>query len=118
MGQERRRAKRAELEVVLVIGALQSNGERIERQITVQAINISSGGIAFKTKETLTVGSFYDTVINLPSGECIKSVIEIVRVAGVEDDETIYGCRFVGINTEDQFRIDVYQIVQENTRIN
>ena len=30
------------------------------------------------------------------------------------DTETTYGCRFVGISKEDQFKIEVYQIVDES----
>ncbi len=114
MGEERRKTKRVELEVSIALDALKEGVGIVKKQIRVNTVDISSGGIAFKTEEDLKMGSFYDTVIKLPSGECIKTIIEIVRISEKEDGQTTYGCRFIGINMEDQFRIDVYQIVHEN----
>ena len=38
----------------------------------------------------------------------------IIRMSNSGDAETTYGCRFVGISKEDQFKIEVYQIVDES----
>ena len=45
----------------------------------------------------------------------IETVIEVVRIASRDEDGTEYGCRFVGLGKEAQFRIDVFRMVKENT---
>ena len=50
----------------------------------------------------------------LANKERIATVIEIIRMSNSGDIETTYGCRFVGISKEDQFKIEVYQIVDES----
>ena len=71
-------------------------------------------GMAFRTKERLALNSFYDTQVVLWTKESFDTVIEIVRMENFGEEETLYGCRFVGISAADQFKIDVYQIVSEN----
>ena len=61
--------------------------------------------------------SFYDTVITLANGEKLYVVVEILHRDSCENDEYMYGCRFVGIGAEDQFKIEAYQIVDTGSAI-
>ena len=58
--------------------------------------------------------TYYDTIAILANKERFATVIEIIRMSNSGDIETTYGCRFVGISKEDQFKIEVYQIVDES----
>lgn len=113
MEEERRRAKRVGLDVTLVLKSIMSNGTTVIRELPVQATDISRSGIAFKTDEKLEMGSYYDTHIKMTNSESFDAVIEIVREAPEPEGEMLYGCRFIGINSENQFKIDVFQIIQD-----
>lgn len=83
----------------------------------VHVVDISKGGIAFKSGYDFKVNSFYDTVITLANGEKLYVVVEILHRDSCENDEYMYGCRFVGIGAEDQFKIEAYQIVDTGSAI-
>lgn len=63
---------------------------------------------------SLKPNTYYDTIVILANKERLATVIEIIRMSNSGDTETTYGCRFVGISKEDQFKIEVYQIVDES----
>lgn len=73
--------------------------------------------LAFKSGYDFKVNSFYDTVITLANGEKLYVVVEILHRDSCENDEYMYGCRFVGIGAEDQFKIEAYQIVDTGSAI-
>ena len=50
------------------------------------------------------------------NSESFEAFIEVIRMENLGEIETTYGCRFVGINSEDQFKIEVYQIVYESNK--
>lgn len=114
MGSERRRTKRIDVDANLSIRSINEKGTN-NQFIAVHATNISSGGIAFKTQKNLPVHSFYDMLLEMSGCDKIETVIEIVRIASEDTDGTEYGCRFVGLGKEAQFRIDVFRMVKENT---
>ena len=87
---------------------------RQSRRTDVDVINISKGGIAFKSDCKFELNTYYLTVITLDNKERIEAVVEIIRMENLGEAETTYGCRFVGISEEDQFRIEVYQLVYES----
>lgn len=113
MGDERRRNKRISVDAHLSIRPISEKGTENEF-IPVHATNISSGGIAFKTEKDLPLHSFYDMLLEMSGCDKIETVIEIVRIASQDDAGTEYGCRFIGLGKEAQFRIDVFRMVQEN----
>jgi hypothetical protein len=82
--------------------------------IPVHATNVSSGGIAFSSKQDLPMNSFYDLLLEMKGCDKIETVIEIVRIVSTNGDEKEYGCRFIGLGKEAQFRIEVFRMVQEN----
>ncbi len=85
-----------------------------EDEFEVEVVNISKGGMAFRTEELLPLNSFYDAQVILWTKETFDAVIEIVRMENDGSGEaTTYGCKFIGLPASDQFKIDVYQIVSE-----
>ena len=114
MGDERRRTKRIDVEANLSIRPITDQDTK-EEFIAVHATNVSSGGIAFKTKNVPPLHSFYDMLLEMSGCDKIETVIEVVRIASQDEDGTEYGCRFVGLGKEAQFRIDVFRMVKENT---
>ena len=44
--------------------------------------------------------------------ETFQTVIEIVRIEDNENNK-LYGCRFVGIHPADQLKIQIYDMVRE-----
>lgn len=114
---EKRRSKRSGINVKIKlqkVGIDASAAGVNEEEFEVSVVNISKDGMAFCSKEHLVLNSFYDTRVVLWTKETFDTVIEIVRMENRGEEETLYGCRFVGISYADQFKIDVYQIVSEN----
>lgn len=120
MGIEKRRSKRTDISVNISLRQLGDNyvSGFAHDTVEVHVIDISRDGIAFTSEHEFKVNSFYDTIITLENKESIATVIEIIRSRNDGDKDTTYGCRFVGINTEDQFKIETYQIVDENLHNN
>ena len=116
MGIEKRRSRRTDIDVTISLRQLDDkyvtgySGDTV----TVNVINISKDGIAFKSDYEFRLNTYYDTDIRLSNGESFEAVIEVIRMEILGEIETTYGCRFVGINSEDQFKIEVYQIVYES----
>ncbi len=117
MGIEKRRAKRVDVNAVISINKL-NNGEYSHhvdsKKINVNIIDVSETGIAFSTQEPIEVNSYYNTDLDFDGCERIKAVVQIVRKDNSNPDNIIYGGRFIGISTEDQFRLSVFRIVSEN----
>ena len=117
MGAEMRKARRTDIDVTVSLNQLGVNAaDRIQKKADVHVVDISKGGIAFKSGYDFKVNSFYDTVITLANGEKLY-VVEILHRDSCENDEYMYGCRFVGIGAEDQFKIEAYQIVDTGSAI-
>lgn len=114
--KEKRRSKRTDINVRIALTQMGDNYITgfSSNSINVNVINISKDGIAFKSDYEFKLNTYHDTVITLENGDNFEAVIEIVRMENYGDPETTYGCRFVGINSEDQFKIEVYQIVYES----
>ena len=118
MGAEMRKARRTDIDVTVSLNQLGVNAaDRIQNKADVHVVDISKGGIAFKSGYDFKVNSFYDTVITLANGEKLYVVVEILHRDSCENDEYMYGCRFVGIGAEDQFKIEAYQIVGTGSAI-
>lgn len=118
MGAEMRKARRTDIDVTVSLNQLGVNAaERIRNKADVHVVDISKGGIAFNSSYDFKVNSFYDTVITLANGEKLYVVIEILHRDPCENDEYMYGCRFVGMGAEDQFKIEAYQIVDTGSVI-
>lgn len=113
---EKRKYKRSDLNVVIGIQQIEDKFPTgiSSESVEVSVINISRGGIAFKSQREFKKNSFYGTTITMDNHDSFNAVIEIVRVENQGEPETTYGCRFVGISEESRFKIDVFQIVKEH----
>ena len=117
--KEKRWAKRMGIDAKIRLQSIRNNKmaafQPKEDEIDVDVVNISKGGMAFKSTEFLPLNSYYDTNVVLWTKETFTAVVEIVRMESIEDsDATMYGCKFIGLSPADQFKIDVYQIVSES----
>ena len=115
MGIEKRKSRRTDIDMKI---SLNQVGDKYatgfsSNLIPVQVVNISQDGIAFKSDEVFPLNSYYGTVIKLSNSNTFEAVVEVVRAENMGEQETTYGCRFVGINSTDRFKIDVYQIVDD-----
>lgn len=116
MTQERRKANRMNIDVMIKLNSVQSKGNTAnlkKEEFDVDVVNISKGGIAFESREGLALNTFYDTTVVLWTKETFKTVIEIVRMENYGDEKTLYGCRFIGIMPSDQLKIQIYEMVSE-----
>ena len=120
MTTEKRWAKRLELSATIKLESISSKRTIFEPNhaaFEVEVVNISKGGMAFRTTELLPLNSFYNSKVVLWTKESFDALIEIVRMENLDDDDRIeYGCRFVGISHADQFKMDVYDIVNNNDK--
>lgn len=117
---EKRWAKRMSIDAKIKLQTIKNNRavafELNKDEIEVEVVNISKGGMGFKTSEFLPLNSYYEAKVVLWTRENFDSIIEIVRMENDGNDErNTYGCKFVGLSPADQFKIDVYQIVTETS---
>lgn len=83
-------------------------------EFEVKLINVSETGIAFKSKEELKLNTFYDTKMVLWDKQEFDTVIEVVRMENTGEDETVYGCRFIGIMPNNSLDIKIHELFSEN----
>lgn len=116
--KEKRWSKRMDINATIKLKTIRSEKMLFEPKLDefeVDVINISKGGMAFRTNEILPLNSYYDAKVILWTKETFDAVIEIIRMENEDaEGETTYGCRFIGLNPAMQFKIDVYEIVNES----
>ncbi|MGN0316639.1 MAG: PilZ domain-containing protein [Lachnospira sp.] len=114
MGEEKRKSKRTNIDVQIFLRQFDDKyvSGLSSKSVVVNVINISKDGIAFTSDMLFRENTYYDTRITLDNKETIDAVIEVVRA-----DKTpvicTYGCRFIGINSVDQKRIETFQLLEE-----
>jgi len=116
MTQERRKSNRMDINVKIKLNSVKSNANPVnlkQEEFEVELVNISRGGLAFRSNEKLALNTYYDTTIVLWTKEKFHTVIEIVRMENYGDEKTLYGCRFIGIMPSDQLKIQIYEMVSE-----
>lgn len=116
MTQERRRSKRMDINVRIKLNSVRSKGDirALKKEaFDVDVVNISKDGLAFQCKEKLELNTYYDTTVLLWTKEKIQTVIEVIRKEDRSDENTLYGCRFIGIMPADQLKIQIYEMVNE-----
>ena len=110
MESERRRSKRINIDVTIQLKSVNQNSSADQpTAVDVNVVDISTTGMAFKSDYQFKLGTY----ITLENKESIQTIIEVIRAECI-DDSIQYGCCFVGITPEQQFKISVYQIVAEN----
>lgn len=110
--EEKRRHKRLDLDVSLQLERLDEDGVTTLKFVHVDVTDISRSGLGFTSKQELTVGSYFDTKIQIWTKEVIDAVIEIVR-CDKNGDTYKYGCIFIGMTDVDALKIDIYQIFND-----
>lgn len=114
---EKRWSKRMDINATIKLKTIRNDRmvfEPNKEEFEVDVINISKGGMAFRTKELLPLNSYYDAKVILWTKDTFDAVLEIIRMENEDvEGETTYGCRFIGLNPAEQFKIDVYEIVNE-----
>ena len=111
--EEKRRHKRLDLDVSVQLERLDQDGITTLKYTHVEVTDISRSGLGFKTNQEMTIGTYFDTKIQIWTKEVIDAVIEIVRSEDMEDGTTKYGCVFIGMTDTDALKIDIYQIFND-----
>ena len=111
--EEKRRDKRLDLDVTLELSRIDGDdGVTTLKLVHVDVADLSRSGIGFTTKQELTVGSFYNTKLQIWTKDIIEAIIKIVR-SNKEGDVYHYGATFVGMIDKDALKIDVYRMFFE-----
>ena len=113
MTRERRKTNRLPIDVRISLKAVEIGSQKGINDLSVDVVNISRGGIAFLSTAKLAMNTYFDTTITLWTKEKIDTVIEIVRMEDAGDDGTLYGCRFIGLQSSEQLKIQIYEMVSE-----
>ena len=92
---ERRKHKRLDLDVSVQLERLDQDDITTLKFIHVVVTDISRSGIGFVSDQTLKVGNYYDTKIQIWTKEVIDAVLEIVRCDPKGDGTYKYCCVFV-----------------------
>ncbi len=113
--EEKRRAKRMDLNATLKLNQVETKkditGLRRE-EFTVDVLNVSTTGIAFKCTEDLKIDTYYDIHVILWTKASFDSVVNIVRMEKLNGDEILYGCKFIGLRPSQELEIQIYEALQ------
>jgi c-di-GMP-binding flagellar brake protein YcgR len=96
--KERRKAQRLPYHAVLTVDEVYNQDEVIKesREIPIEALDISKGGIGFVAKESLPLDYYFNAKIDLGNSRQFYSVLKIVR-KDQQEDGYVYGCEFTGL---------------------
>lgn len=114
MGAEKRRSRRTDIDVQISLRQFDDNyvSGLSSKSVGVNVINISKDGIAFTSDVLFKENTFYDTRITLNNKDSIDAVINVVRIDKSREPEIYtYGCKFIGINSIDQGKIETFQLL-------
>lgn len=118
--QERRKSNRMKIDVTIKLDPVKNGASDTtnlkQDEFTVELVNLSKDGLAFKSYEDLRLNTYYDTNVVLWTKETFESVIEIVRMENYGEGPTLYGCRFIGIMPSDQLKIQIYEMINEKAK--
>lgn len=111
--QEKRRAKRMDLQATILLRRIGESSSR--GVVTIEVLDLSQTGIGFICDSDLQIGTTYESDIIIWTGDVIHAFIEIVRKDAAEGGG-IYGGIFIGMPESDWCRIRVYETYQEYTK--
>lgn len=111
--EERRKDKRLEINVEILLGRLNGEGTSAVKNVPVEVTDISRSGIAFVCETEFEPGTYYDTQIQIWTKEVIPAVIHIIRKEALADSRVKYGCEFIGMNETDKLKIKIYEMFHE-----
>lgn len=110
--EEKRGSRRMDLESRLIIKRI-DNG--MEDYIKIGTQDISKTGCGFVSKENLELDTVYESHITIWTKEVIHVLLKIVRKVEQEDG-FLYGAIFMGLSEVDAFRIEVYDMLDQENR--
>uniref|UniRef100_UPI00405684A0 PilZ domain-containing protein n=1 Tax=Agathobacter sp. TaxID=2021311 RepID=UPI00405684A0 len=111
--QEKRRDKRHELHVNLVLKPITNTQDNNMLDLDVEVTDASHGGIGFISHEYMEVGTYYDAQLQIWSKAVIETILEIVRRVQLADGSYNYGAKFIGMNDKDAIKIDIYDMFED-----
>lgn len=109
---EKRRDKRHELHVNLVLKPITNAENSRTLDLDVEVTDASHGGIGFISPEFLEVGTYYDAQLQIWSKAVVETILEIVRRVQLSDGSYNYGAKFIGMNDKDAIKFDIYDMFE------
>ncbi len=96
--QERRKAQRVPFKAMIRIDEVYNQEKviREKREIPIQILDISKGGLGFLATEDLPLEFYFNAQIDLGNGRKFYCVLRIIRKELVEEVYN-YGCEFTGL---------------------
>ncbi len=110
--QEKRRAKRMQVELNLRISSLfmQDNVKVENIDAPINVIDISKCGIGFITESILPLNYYFNATINLgDENATLYCVVKIIRSKDLEDGMHLYGCELIGVAPVLSYIFDNYE---------
>lgn len=110
--QEKRRAKRMQVELNLRISSLfmQDNIKVENIDAPINVIDISKCGIGFITESILPLDYYFNATINLgDENATLYCVVKIIRSKDLEDGMHLYGCELIGVAPVLSYIFDNYE---------
>lgn len=110
--QEKRRAKRMQVELNLRISSLfmQDNVKVENIDAPINVIDISKGGIGFISESILPLDYYFNATINLgDESATLYCVVKIIRSKDLEDGMHLYGCELIGVAPVLSYIFDNYE---------
>ena len=111
--EEKRRAKRIQVELNLKISSLfmQDNIKVENINAPINVVNISRGGIGFITESVLPLDYYFNATLNLGDGPdaTLYCVVKIIRNKELADGMHLYGCEMIGLAPVLSYIFDNYE---------
>lgn len=117
--QEKRRAKRMQVELNLRISSLfmQDNIKVENIDAPINVIDISKCGIGFITESILPLDYYFNATINLgDENATLYCVVKIIRSKDLEDGMHLYGCELIGVAPVLSYIFDNYERSLQETQ--
>ena len=89
---EKRRATRMEMDAVLKLNSIQTMRDTeglSHEEFTVNVLNVSTSGVAFKSTQELKLNTYYDLELVLWTKTTFNSVIEVVRMESIGNGDIL-----------------------------
>ncbi|MCM1088526.1 MAG: PilZ domain-containing protein [Muribaculaceae bacterium] len=103
--EERRKNRRMELGVKLLIKNLNNTNE----EVSVAVSDVSKTGLGFVCDSVLDVGTVYEAHLTIWTKDTLHAFLEIIRSERTEEGQYRYGAIFIGMSEIDASRIQVYE---------
>lgn len=109
MADERRKAKRMQMDSKLVIKRLDGG---TSEEVSIEVVDVSKSGVGFVCQSPLLIGAIYESFLTIWTKEVLHAFLQIVRIE-LKEDKYFYGATFVGLPEMEAARIETYQTITE-----